>query len=132
VIVDTSALVAIINGEVEAEKFNELLALSYLPKLSAASYLETGTVVDRKKVREVSVLLDILLENYGVQIVPVTEKLARDARAAFNRYGKGMGHKAQLNFGDCFVYALAKEAGEPLLFKGDDFKHTDVIPAIVR
>jgi ribonuclease VapC len=126
VIVDTSALVAIINGEDEAQKFSELLAASLQPKLSAASYLETATVVDRKKAPEASALVDVLLGNYGVQIVPVSERLARAARAAFNKYGKGMGHPAQLNFGDCFVYALAKTADEPLLFKGDDFNHTDV------
>lgn len=119
-------MVAIINGEDEAQKFSELLAASFQPKFSAASYLETGTVVDRKKAPDASALVDVLLGTYGVQIVPVTEKLVRTARIAFNKYGKGMGHRAQLNFGDCFVYALAKDADEPLLFKGNDFVHTDI------
>ncbi len=131
-IVDSSVIVAIVNAEEDASELSDALSAAVSPKLSAANYLEIGITVDRKKRPDASRLVDTLISHYGVTIVPVTEKLAREARAAFNRYGKGMGHKAQLNIGDCFVYALAKETNEPLLFKGGDFTHTDVIPAIVR
>lgn len=125
-IVDSSAIIAILNGEAEAQDFSARLASAYQPKLTAANYLETSILVDREKNASASKMFDDFLSNYSIKIVPVTEDLARAARAAFNRFGKGMNNKAKLNFGDCFSYALAKEADEPLLFKGDDFIHTDI------
>lgn len=75
---------------------------------------------------------DALVHDVGASIVPVTESLARSARTAYRRYGKGSGHKAALNYGDCFSYALAAERATPLLFKGTDFAHTDIAIAIAR
>ncbi len=99
--------------------------------MSAASYVELGVVIDRAKDPFVSGRVDALIEKAGIQIVSLTEAQARVARSAYQRFGKGSGHPAKLNFGDCFPYALAMELGHPLLFKGDDFAQTDVLPALV-
>jgi ribonuclease VapC len=125
-------LVAIIDGEPEARKFSGIMAASHSLRMSAANYLETAMVVDKRKNAAFSGQLDELVENYGVVLEPVSVEHAYAARQAFQKFGKGMGHPAQLNFGDCFAYALAKGSGEPLLFKGDDFPHTDIIPAIPK
>lgn len=102
-------------------------------RLSAASYLEVTIVVDgtRNPVlsRNLDVLLDALLEEADLTIEPVTANQARIARMAYREFGRGSGHPARLNFGDCFAYALAKETGEPLLFVGNDFAQTDLRPA---
>lgn len=126
-IVDSSAIVSIIVGEEDAETFNAtLIAQIGNVKFSAANYLETGIVVDGKKDPILSNRLDSLVTQMELQIVPVTESQARIARQAYRDFGKGSGHPAKLNFGDCFAYALATERAEPLLFKGDDFTHTGV------
>lgn len=127
-IVDTSALVAILYGEPEADEFIDRINESEA-KLSAASYVETGAVIDRAVDPVVSRALDDLLSLGEIRIEPVTEQQARVARQAYRDFGKGTGHPAQLNFGDCFAYALAKVADEALLYKGDDFNHTDVTDA---
>src|SRR5437016_4154049 len=98
--------------------------------MSAASFLEAAIVVDLSRDPIASRRFDDLLEVAGVTIEPVTDKHARLGRAAYRDFGKGSGHPAQLNFGDCFAYALARESGEPLLFKGRDFTYTDVTPAL--
>jgi len=128
VILDTSALVAILYGEPEAETFIDLIneADAYL---SAASYVEAGAVIDRAGDPVASRELDDLLAVGEVRIEPVTEDQARIARQAYRDFGKGSGHPAQLNFGDCFSYALAKTADEALLYKGTDFNHTDIAAA---
>ena len=129
-IVDTSVLIAILKGEPEADLFTATLAN---PKgslaLSAASYLEAGIVVDRNGNAALSARLDDLLETFAIEIAPVTASQAKLARAAYRQFGKGTGHPAGLNFGDCFSYALAKESSAPLLFKGADFAATDVMAA---
>ncbi|MPV37158.1 type II toxin-antitoxin system VapC family toxin [Georgenia subflava] len=130
-IVETSALVAILLDEPEAEGIVELILGAEQPRLSAASYVETGIVVDRVGDPVLSRRLDELLEHLGIDIVEVTPEHAREARAAYRDFGRGTGHPAGLNYGDCFGYALAKLSGEALLFKGDDFGHTDVRPAAV-
>jgi ribonuclease VapC len=89
-------------------------------------------VIDKRKNAVLSGKLDDLLGNYGIEFAPVTAAQVQIARKAFRKYGKGMKNPAQLNFGDCFAYALAKETGEPLLFKGSDFGHTDIVPAIPK
>ena len=123
-IVDTSALVAVINGEEEALRFARLL--HDLPvKMSAATLFEFGMVVDRYRNPALSAAADILIEQVEADIVPVDADLARAARDAYRRFGKGH-HPARLNFGDCFAYALAELTGEALLFKGEDFALTDV------
>jgi ribonuclease VapC len=93
------------------------------PTLSAANYLEAGIVIDHERNPALSAKLDAVIAELGIEVVSVTPGQARIARQAYRDFGKGSGHKAQLNFGDCFAYALAMERGEPLLYKGDDFVH---------
>jgi ribonuclease VapC len=126
VIVDTSALIAMLRGEAKGPEFLELIDQAESVRLSAATYLETGIVIDAARDPIYSRKLDDLLATVEAIIEPVTEAQARIARWAYRDFGKGSGHPAKLNFGDCFAYALAKTSGEPLLFKGDDFGHTDV------
>ncbi len=91
--------------------------------ISAAGYLESAIVVDGKRNPALSARLDALLKRLNIDIAPVTASQAQLARQAYRDFGKGSGHPARLNFGDCFAYALAMERGRPLLFKGDDFVH---------
>jgi ribonuclease VapC len=126
-IVDTSALVAIITEESDAEELAfRLEDVRGHVRLSAANYLEAGIVLDGRRDPVVSSKLDGLLSLMEIEIVPVTEAQARIARQAYRDFGKGSGHPAKLNFGDCFAYALATDTHQPLLFKGDDFTHTGV------
>jgi len=123
-IVDSSALVASVRGEPDAAAINDLLASSVV-RVSAATVLEASIVVSPRSHPE----LDTLLTRAGAEVVPFDHEQARVARDAYARYGKGSGSQARLNLGDCFSYALAKVTGEPLLFKGEDFRHTDVTQA---
>lgn len=124
-IVDSSALVAVLMAEPEAEEMSDLLE-SRPFALSAATLTEC-TIVLRSKGGEAKALaLDELLEVTRSEVVPVDEVQARLASRAYARYGRGSGSRARLNYGDCFSYALAITRDEPLLFKGDDFVHTDV------
>ncbi len=124
-IVDSSALVAILRDEPERDQFVELLA-ERPARMSAANWLEAAMVADGSRVAAGD-RLDRLVAAARITIEPVTEAHARAARLAFRRYGRGSGSPAGLSFGDCFAYALAATSGEPLLFKGDDFTHTDVL-----
>jgi ribonuclease VapC len=125
-IVDASALIALLRGEEDAPRFARALASRAEPKrLSAASFLEAAIVIDGSRDPIASRRLDELIAKAGIEIEPVTAEQAEIARAAYRDFGKG-GHPAGLNFGDCFAYALAKATGEPLLFKGADFARTDV------
>jgi len=126
VIVDVSVLVAIINLEPDGRMFEAAIESSPVNRVSAATYLEASIVIDRARDPLVSRRLDELLAEAAITIEPVTESQARIAREAYRDFGKGSGHRAGLNYGDCFAYALAKELDEPLLFKGDDFGHTDI------
>jgi ribonuclease VapC len=128
-IVDTSALIAILRDEPDAESFALALATARAPRMSVANYLETAIVIDSARDPLASRQVDKLVSRAGLALEPVTAEQARVARAAYRDFGKGSGHPAGLNFGDCFAYALARCADEPLLFKGDDFAHTDVEPA---
>lgn len=130
-IIDTSAIIAILGDEPEAPAFAQAILESTQRRISAGSYLEIGIVIDRRKDPIASRRVDELLGRLRILIEPVTETQARTARDAYRDFGKGSGHRASLNFGDCFAYALARETNEPLLFKGDDFLHTD-IPFIGR
>ena len=123
-IADSSALVAILHGEPEEEEFKEAIA-RHDTKVSAVTALEAAIVLQPPRHR----MLDELLGDAEISVVPFDATQARIAREAYARFGKGSGSKAGLNFGDCVTYALAKVTGEPLLFKGDDFTHTDVTPA---
>ena len=125
-IIDTSALIAILKNEPESEAFSEAIETAKVVRISAASYLESNIVVGRCKNPILTARLEEILENPGLQIEPVTAAQAKIAWEAYRDYGKGSGHPANLNFGDCFSYALAREKREPFLYKGDDFAHTDL------
>ena len=122
-IVDSSAIVAIIWAEPEAERFVAAIVGSGEATMSAGNYLETSIVIDKDRDPALSARLDATLNKLEIEIAPVTAAQARLARQAYRDFGKGSGHPAKLNFGDCFAYALATERGEPLLYKGDDFAH---------
>jgi ribonuclease VapC len=128
-VIDTSAIIAILNAEPEARTFAARLAGASICRLSAANFVETGLVTRRDPTGAYRQALEQLIREYAVRIEPVSEHQARIALDAFDRFGKGTGHLAGLNYGDCFAYALAIDAGEPLLFKGEDFSKTDVVPA---
>ena len=125
-IVDTSALVAIITLEPDGSLYEAALEASPVNRISAGTYLEVSIVIDRARDPLVSRRLDEFLAEGRFIIEPVTEGQARIARDAYRDFGKGSGHPAGMNFGDCFAYALARDLAEPLLFKGDDFRHTDI------
>lgn len=129
-IVDTSALVAILRDEPDAATFAEAIAGAATRRISSASYVEVGAVIDGARDPVASRRVDELLTTASITIEPVTPDQARIARAAYRDFGKGSGHPAGLNFGDCFAYALAIATGEALLFQGDDFRHTDVVAAV--
>jgi ribonuclease VapC len=129
-IIDTSALLAILRGEPEATSFARAIEKANIRRLSAANYVEAGAVIDRSEDPIASRRLDELVKIANISIEAVTETQAKLAREAYRDFGKGSGHPAGLNFGDCFAYALAMEMSEPLLFKGNDFAHTDVSPAV--
>jgi len=124
-VIDSSALLAILLGEPEADRFARLVALDPRRLASAVSALETAIVIYARKgpagVRE----LDLIIQAGGVTIVSLDAEQVLGARAAHEKYGKGH-HPAALNLGDCCTYALAHSSGQPLLFKGDDFARTDV------
>jgi ribonuclease VapC len=129
-IVDTSAIVSIVRQEADASVFAQAIIEADVVRLSAASYLEAAAVIHSKRDPVVGRRFDEFLSEMRVVVEPFTERQARIAREAYHDFGKGSGHAAKLNFGDCFAYALAKDMNEPLLFKGDDFKHTDVKSAL--
>ena len=128
-VIDTSALVAILQDEPERRRFNEAIEQAPQRLLSAANLIEIAIVIESRYGAEGIRDLDLFLTAAGVQTVSVDPAQALAAREAFRRFGKGR-HPAGLNFGDCFAYALAQSRDEPLLFKGDDFPLTDVIAAV--
>ena len=123
--IDSSALIAILQDEPERPVFVRKLAQDPVRLISAANWLETAIVIDDRFGEAGARDLKLLLIEAAVEIVPVTAAQAELARAAYRRFGRG-NHPARLNFGDCFAYALARETGEPLLFKGNDFGQTDI------
>ena len=129
-IIDTSALVAILRDEPEARAFAQAIDSARDRHISAATYVEVGAVIDGARDPVASRRLDELLDVARITIEPVTEDQARRAREAYRDFGKGSGHPAALNFGDCFAYALATSTGEPLLYKGNDFTMTDISRAL--
>lgn len=124
-IVDTSALVTILFCEADAERYALAIAGADRCLISAANYVETAIVVEAETRESGSREFDAFFRRAGIVVEPVTEEHAYLARQAYSEFGKGR-HRAGLNFGDCFAYALAKATGEPLLYKGEDFKRTDV------
>jgi ribonuclease VapC len=130
VIVDTSAIIAILREEPEAATLARALLGASILRMSAATYVEASIVLDRSPDVADGRRFDDLIKDTGIRIEAITAADALLARAAHRDFGRGSGHPARLNFGDCFAYALAKSTGEPLLFKGDDFGHTDVRSAL--
>ncbi len=124
-IVDTSALVAVIKDEPESKRCRTSLYTADVISMSAANLLEAFSVIDRMDDPLATENFQILLIEAAIQIEPVTEAQIYIAREAFARFGRGR-HPAKLNFGDCFAYALSRETGEPLLFVGNDFSQTDI------
>jgi len=129
VILDTSALVAILFGEPEAALFTQLIHAADRCLKSAANFLELSIVIEGQIGPDAGRQCDIFFRRAGIIIEPVTVEQAHVARQAFLDFGKGR-HAAGLNFGDCFSYALAKITSEPLLFKGEDFNKTDILAAL--
>ena len=126
-VIDTSAVIAILRAEPEAVAFAEAMESDPTRLMSAASALEAALVIEVQKGPAGGRELDLLLHKAQVEIVPFTAEQFEVAREAWRRYGKGR-HSAGLNFGDCFAYALSITSGERLLFKGDDFAKTDINP----
>jgi ribonuclease VapC len=129
-IVDSSAIMALLLHEPERPAMTECLARSIRNQISAGSWIELGAVLTRRRNAVLFDALDQVIESLLIIVAPVSVEQALIGHAAYREYGIGTGHPASLNFGDCFAYALAKATGEPLLFKGDDFSKTDVTPAL--
>jgi ribonuclease VapC len=124
-VIDTSALVAMLGDEPEAERFEAAVAADHVRLMSTASYLESAIVIESRFGEPGGRELDLWIHRAAVDLVAVHPEQAEAARVAYRKYGKGR-HRAGLNYGDCFSYALARISGQPLLFKGDDFPHTDI------
>jgi ribonuclease VapC len=129
-IVDSSALIAILKREPGWQALSKALDAAESSRISAANYLESSIVVDGWRNPTLSREFDELIERFKIVIEPVTAEQAKIARQAYRDFGKGSGSPANLNFGDCFTYALARDKREPLLYKGDDFGHTDLRGAV--
>jgi ribonuclease VapC len=125
-IVDTSAIVAILRDEPEAESFANAIAGTRIRRISTVNYVEAAAVIDAGRDPIASRRFDDFVREASLAIEAVTFEHARIAREAYKDFGRSSGHPAKLNFGDCFSYALAKATGEPILFKGLDFKYTDL------
>ncbi|MGV0990990.1 MAG: type II toxin-antitoxin system VapC family toxin [Mycobacterium sp.] len=124
-VIDSSALVAMLNDEADAPRLEAAVEADPVRLMSTASYLEAAIVIETRFGEPGGRELDLWLHRAGVDLVAVDAAQAEAARTAYRRYGKGR-HRAGLNYGDCFAYALAKISGQPLLFKGNDFTHTDI------
>ena len=127
-IIDASALIAILRAEPDAASYAHAIEQASERRLSTVNFVEAAVVIDANRDPIASRRFDELLTEAQILIEPVTEIQARIVRDAYRDFGKGSGHRANLNFGDCFAYALATATGEPLLFKGDDFRRTDITP----
>jgi ribonuclease VapC len=125
VVIDTSALLAVLFDEPERAAFVRRIAADPVRLMSVANWLEAAIIVDDRHGDECARDLKLFLIEAAIRLVPVTAEQAEHARAAYHRFGRG-NHPARLNCGDCFAYALARDTGEPLLFKGGDFGRTDV------
>jgi ribonuclease VapC len=129
-IIDTSAVIAILRGEPEAKSYARVIADAAACRVSAVNFVEAAVVIDASRDPIATRRFDDFITAANISIEPVTEVQARIAREAYRDFGRGSGHPAKLNFGDCFAYALAKTSGETLLFKGNDFAHTDITSAL--
>jgi ribonuclease VapC len=129
VIVDSSAILAILLGEPDRLRYVDAIVENTPRRMSVANWLETTMVVDRKGTALSISRFEDFVHDAEIELVPVSISQAGLARTAWRTFGRG-NHPARLNYGDCFAYALAKETREPLLFKGDDFAQTDVVSAL--
>lgn len=130
-IIDSSATIAMLLEEPGYEQIFKLLITTDRPKrMASPNYIEASVVADGKRDPAVSRIFDDIIDDLAIEIVPFTAEHARIAREAYRDYGKGSGHSAKLNFGDCMAYALARAEREPLLFVGNDFIHTDIESAL--
>lgn len=129
-VVDTSAALAVLLQEDEAGEFTAAIEAVETALISVASVIEAGIVLCHRGGTETRADLENFVVEGGLHVEPVTVRHISIALDAYDRFGKGRGHPARLDFGDCFSYALAQERGLPLLFKGDDFARTDVTPAV--
>ena len=125
-VIDTSAIVAILFAEAEASRMVSAIAAAPRKLLGAATVVEASAIMVAKKGPAGEIALDALLERLELEIVPVTAEAGAHARSAYRRFGKGVGSPAVLNYGDCLSYGVSRQLGEPLLFKGEDFGRTDV------
>jgi ribonuclease VapC len=125
-VIDTSAVIAILRNEPERRRFNQAIDADDTRLMSTATFVEASIVMQARHGDEGVRQLDLFVARAEIELVPVDANQAHIARQAFKQYGKGR-HPAALNFGDCFTYALAKDTGELLLFKGDDFTQTDLV-----
>jgi ribonuclease VapC len=133
VVVDSSAIVAIFQNEDESQRFTEAIVTATPPAaIAAPTLLEVSLVLERAGGFAIIAELDRFVETTRMDVVPFGRDLVESARDAYRRYGRGSGHAARLNFGDCLSYALAKHRNTTLLFKGDDFAQTDIRPAVER
>jgi ribonuclease VapC len=128
-VIDSSGLLAILQNEPERRAFNEAIEASATRLMSVANFVEVSIVMEARHGAEGVRDVDLFIERAGIELIVVTTDHGQRARRAYAQYGRGR-HRANLNFGDCFAYALADARDEPLLFKGDDFRHTDLIPAV--
>ncbi len=124
-VVDTSALLAILQDEPERRSFNEVLEAAGSRRMSVATLVEVSIVIEARFGAAGQADLDLFVEKAAIELIPVDLEQAKVARRAFSLYGRGR-HATGLDYGDCFAYALATTLGEPLLYKGDDFSRTDV------
>ena len=131
-VIDSSALLALLLGEPETEQFVSAIAEAAERLLSAASYLETAIVIAGRFGPQGPEKLDRLVSELSIEIVPVNAEQAHLGIAGFQQFGRGTGHPAALNYGDCFTYALAKFTGQSVLFKGNDFSRTDLTSAVAE
>ncbi len=130
IVVDTSALIAILGDEPERRVFNECIEAAESVHVSAATLLETRMVLYARSGDGAVVALDAFMLKSRMDVVEVSPEMGDIAFDAYRRFGKGMGHAANLNYGDCFAYALAKHLDAPLLYKGKDFAQTDIASAV--
>ena len=128
-IIDTSAIIAVLRDEQDAVSFARAIADATTRRISAVNFVESAVVIDASRDPIATRRFDDFMKEASILIEPVTAQQAQIARAAYRDFGKGSGHLARLNFGDCFAYALAKESSAPLLFKGKDFAQTDIAVA---
>ena len=128
-IIDSSAVLAIVLEEADQERFVDAIVDAPLRRMSVSNWLEATMVVDRRGTPFAADRLEEFIRDAKIELMPVSVTQGELARRAWRTFGRGL-HPARLNYGDCFAYALAKETGEPLLFKGNDFAQTDIGPAL--